>query len=77
MAQAKTISGRALRMTYLDRQLLLTRRPMSARAAVRRLVALQAQYSPSPFLALTPGSQTLRSPNSKRRSEPGGSSSRR
>ncbi len=33
-------------------QLLLERRPLTAAQAVRRLVALQAQYSPSPYIAL-------------------------
>jgi hypothetical protein len=46
------LSARRLTVSFLDRQLLLARREMPAREAVRRLVALQAQYSPSPYLAL-------------------------
>jgi hypothetical protein len=50
--QKRLLSGRQLTVSFLDRQLLLERRAMPAREAVRRLVALQAQYSPSPYIAL-------------------------
>ncbi|MDO8189367.1 winged helix DNA-binding domain-containing protein [Conexibacter sp. JD483] len=52
MSRARTLSDRELTLALLARQLLLTRRPLTAAQAVRRLVALQAQYSPSPYLAL-------------------------
>lgn len=48
----RLLSDRQLTVSFLDRQLLLKRRELSAGAAVQRLVALQAQYSPSPYLAL-------------------------
>ncbi len=52
-ARARPITDRELTLSLLARQLLLERRTgMSAADAVRRLVALQAQYSPSPYLAL-------------------------
>lgn len=47
-----TISARALNRATLARQLLLERQPLAVNEAVRRLVALQAQEAPSPYLAL-------------------------
>lgn len=52
MAPTRTLTERELTLALLSRQSLLERRRESAAAAVRRLVALQAQYSPSPYLAL-------------------------
>lgn len=52
MARVRTITERELTLSLLARQLLLERRRLPAAEAVRRLVALQAQYSPSPYLAL-------------------------
>lgn len=52
MARPRVLTERELTVALLARQLLLARRPRSAAAAVRRLVALQAQYSPSPYVAL-------------------------
>jgi hypothetical protein len=46
------VSERRLNRALLARQLLLERRPMPVSEAVGRLVAIQAQYSPSPYLAL-------------------------
>ena len=43
---------RELNRTLLLRQMLLARKRVSAVTAVRRLVALQAQYAPSPYVAL-------------------------
>lgn len=43
---------RELNRTLLLRQLLLERRRISVANAVKRLVALQAQYAPSPYVAL-------------------------
>ena len=43
---------RELNRTLLVRQLLLERRRISAVSAVTKLVALQAQYAPSPYVAL-------------------------
>ncbi|MGW4802883.1 winged helix DNA-binding domain-containing protein [Kitasatospora sp. NPDC004272] len=52
MPAARTLSDRELTASYFARQLLhRTERP-SAAGAVARLAALQAQYSPSPHLAL-------------------------
>lgn len=52
-ARPRPITDRELTLSLLARQLLLERRTgLSAADAVRRLVALQAQYSPSPYLAL-------------------------
>jgi Winged helix DNA-binding domain len=46
------VTLRELNRTLLLRQLLLERQRVSALQAVRRLVALQAQYAPSPYVAL-------------------------
>ena len=46
------MSARELSQAYLARQLLLRRAPIGPVQALRRLVAVQAQYSPSPYLAL-------------------------
>ncbi|MCK2212257.1 winged helix DNA-binding domain-containing protein [Actinomadura sp. ATCC 31491] len=46
------LSLRELNRATLARQLLLRREPLDAGAAVRRLVALQAQQPASPYLAL-------------------------
>jgi hypothetical protein len=48
----RTLSARELNRTLLLRQLLLERRRLSVQRAVARLVALQAQYAPSPYVAL-------------------------
>jgi hypothetical protein len=48
----RVLSDRELTVSLLARQLLLERRPMPAVRAVRHLTALQAQYSPSPYVAL-------------------------
>ncbi|WP_405740659.1 winged helix DNA-binding domain-containing protein [Streptomyces sp. NBC_00028] len=47
-----TISARELNRATLARQLLLRREPLGVAAAVRRLLALQAQQPASPYLAL-------------------------
>lgn len=47
-----TLTARQLNRTTLARQLLLARETISAVEAVRRVVALQAQEAPSPYLAL-------------------------
>jgi hypothetical protein len=47
-----TLGLRELNRTLLARQLLTERRSMSLPRAVERLVALQAQYAPSPYVAL-------------------------
>lgn len=52
MARLRTLTDRELTVSLLARQGLLTRWRLPAAQAVRRLVALQAQYSPSPYLAL-------------------------
>lgn len=52
MARARVMSARELSRAYLARQLLLRRAAIGPAQAVRRLVAVQAQYSPSPYLAL-------------------------
>jgi hypothetical protein len=48
----RVLTLRELNRTLLARQLLLGRRRLSPVAAVARLVALQAQYAPSPYVAL-------------------------
>jgi hypothetical protein len=48
----RTLSVRELNRTLLARQLLAGRRRMPVVRAVARLVALQAQYAPSPYVAL-------------------------
>lgn len=52
MPTARTLSARELTVSYFERQLLDRAEPLPAAEAVRRLAALQAQYSPSPHLAL-------------------------
>jgi hypothetical protein len=47
-----TLALRRLNRATLARQLLLRRAPIGAVEAVRRVVALQAQEAPSPYLAL-------------------------
>ncbi|WP_033321989.1 winged helix DNA-binding domain-containing protein [Streptomyces yerevanensis] len=46
------ITARELNRATLSRQLMLERQPLSVVDAVRRVVALQAQYAASPYLAL-------------------------
>jgi hypothetical protein len=46
------VTPRGLNRTLLARQMLLERRRIPAVRAVSRLVALQAQYAPSPYVAL-------------------------
>ena len=46
------LSARRLNRATLARQLLLGREPLDVTDAVRRVVALQAQEAPSPYLAL-------------------------
>lgn len=48
----RTLTAGELNRTLLQRQLLLERRRRSLTGAVDRLVALQAQYAPSPYVAL-------------------------
>ena len=48
----RTVTVRELNRTLLARQLLLERKRISTARAVERLVALQAQYAPSPYVAL-------------------------
>jgi hypothetical protein len=52
MARTPMLSTRQLTVSFLARQLLLRRTSVSAAHAVKRLVALQAQYSLSPHIAL-------------------------
>lgn len=52
MRRVRTLTERELTLALLARQLLLERARLPAAQAVRRLVALQAQYSPSPYIAL-------------------------
>jgi hypothetical protein len=48
----RTLSAGELNRTLLRRQLLLRRVRLPVVRAVGRLVALQAQYAPSPYVAL-------------------------
>jgi hypothetical protein len=52
MPRVRKLSDRELTLALLARQLLLERRRIPADRAVQRLGALQAQYSPSPYVAL-------------------------
>jgi hypothetical protein len=52
VARRRMLSEHELTLSFMDRQLLLSRRAMPVRQAVGRLAALQAQYSPSPYIAL-------------------------
>jgi hypothetical protein len=52
MTGERVLTLRELNRTLLERQLLLERRRLSVQQAVERLCALQAQYSPSPYIAL-------------------------
>jgi hypothetical protein len=52
VARARVMSAHELSQAYLARQLLLSRAAIGPVRALRRLVAVQAQYSPSPYLAL-------------------------
>jgi hypothetical protein len=47
-----SLTARRLNRATLGRQLLLHREPLDVAEAVRRVVALQAQEAPSPYLAL-------------------------
>src|SRR5829696_6189671 len=47
-----SLTARRLNRATLGRQLLLLREPLDVAEAVRRVVALQAQEAPSPYLAL-------------------------
>lgn len=48
----RTLSLRELNRTLLRRQLLAARKRIPVATAIGRLVALQAQYAPSPYVAL-------------------------
>jgi hypothetical protein len=48
----RTLTLRELNRTLLVRQLLVERREVAVARAVEKLVALQAQYAPSPYVAL-------------------------
>jgi hypothetical protein len=54
VGEERVLSQRELNRALLARQLLLERprRPLPVQRAVERLCALQAQYSPSPYIAL-------------------------
>ncbi|MFJ5924178.1 winged helix DNA-binding domain-containing protein [Kitasatospora sp. NPDC092948] len=52
MPAVRTLSDRELTVGYFERQLLDRATPLTAAGAVRRLAALQAQYSPSPHIGL-------------------------
>jgi hypothetical protein len=52
LAEERVLSQRELNRALLARQLLLERRVLGVQRAVERLCALQAQYSPSPYIAL-------------------------
>ena len=52
MAQVRVLTERELTVALLARQLLLARAELPVAQAVQQLAALQAQYSPSPYIAL-------------------------
>jgi hypothetical protein len=52
MTPRKRLSARRLNRATLDRQLLLRRKRLGVVEGVRRVVALQAQEAPSPYIAL-------------------------
>jgi hypothetical protein len=52
MISSRPLSLRELNRTLLARQMLLERKRMPAAGAVSKLLALQAQYAPSPYVAL-------------------------
>jgi hypothetical protein len=52
LAEDRVLSLRELNRALLGRQLLLERARLPVARAVERLCALQAQYSPSPYIAL-------------------------
>lgn len=52
MAEERVLSRRELNRALLARQLLLERRRLPVARAFERLCAVQAQYSPSPYIAL-------------------------
>jgi winged helix DNA-binding protein len=52
VADERILTLRELNRALLERQLLLQRRRLSVQQAVERICALQAQYSPSPYIAL-------------------------
>jgi hypothetical protein len=52
LAEERVLTRRELNRALLARQLLLERGSLSVQRTVERLCALQAQYSPSPYIAL-------------------------
>jgi hypothetical protein len=52
VASDRVLTLRELNRALLERQLLLKRRRFGVQDAVERLCALQAQYAPSPYIAL-------------------------
>lgn len=52
MTRVRVMSARELTLAYLARQMLLGRAAIGPVKALDRLVAVQAQHSPSPYLAL-------------------------
>lgn len=52
VAQVRVLTERELTVALLARQLLLARADLPVAQAVQQLAALQAQYSPSPYIAL-------------------------